>query len=219
LDRVFANFHIDNDFYIMLFLFLLITILISTLIVVFVTKIHTLSIILDKAKEIDRAKEERLSFLNKAWNDAKINNIKLKKDLKHLEETKKKFQNAEKILSKLQEQIIEQEKEHLDELHQKKTLHDKLKINYKIIMEQLEKAEEELFVVKKSYEELKEQNFLLYAQKRRLESRFSKEQKHTLKKMNTIEEHRGELEDELTQLTSKIFKGNHKEFSHKRLSK
>ena len=156
MERVFANFQIDNDFYVMLFLFLLITIIISTLIVVFVTKIQTLSAILEQAKEIDRAKEERLSFLNMAWNDEKIENIKLKEELKYLENSKEKLQRTEKIVIKLQEQIIEQEKEHVDELHAQKILYDEVKIHYKIMIEQLEKAEEEAFVVKKAYEELKE---------------------------------------------------------------
>ncbi|SFV57205.1 DNA recombination protein RmuC [hydrothermal vent metagenome] len=219
MDRVFANFHIDNDFYIMLFLFLLITIIISTLIVVFVTKIHTLSIILEQAKKIDRAKEERLSFLNRALNNEKIDNIKLKEDLKYLENSKKKLQNSEKTVSKLQEQIIEQEKEHLDELYEKKTLHDKLKIHYRITIEQLEKAEEELFIVKRMNEELTEQKSLLYRQNRELKMKFSGNQKHSIKKINMINEHQDKFKDEFTQLTSKLFKANPKEFNYKRLNK
>ena len=221
MDRVFANFQIDNDFYVMLFLFLLITIIISTVIVVFVTKIQTLSVILEQAKEIDRAKEERLSFLNTVWNDEKIDNIKLKEELKYLENSKEKLYRAEKIVTKLQEQIIEQEKEHVDELHARKTLYDEVKIHYKIMTEQLEKAEEEAFVVKKSYEELKEQNSLLYTQNRELEIKFSEQQKQTVEKMNMMEEHRGELKEEFAELASKIFEGNSKEFtklSHESLS-
>ena len=210
MDRVFANFQIDNDFYVMMFLFLLITIIISTVIVVFLTKIHTLSTILERAKEIDRAKEERLSFLNTVWNDEKIRNIKLQEELKYLEGSKEKLQYAEKIVTKLQEQIIEQEKEHVDELHAKKTLYDEVRIHYKIIIEQLEKAEEEAFVVKKSYEELKEQNSLLYTQNRELEIKLSEQQKQTVEKMIMMEEHRGELKEEFAELASKIFEGNSK---------
>ena len=218
MDRVFANFHIDNDFYIMLFLFLLITIIISTLIVVFVTKIHTLSIILEQAKKIDLAKEERLSFLNRALNNEKIDNIKLKEDLKSLENSKKKLKNAEKIVSKLQEQIISQEKEHLDELYERKTFHDRLQLHYRRTVEQLEKAEEELFIVKRNNEELKEENSLLYRENRELKMKFLGNQKRSIKKINMIDEHQDKFKDEFAQLTSKIFKANPKEFAHKRLS-
>ena len=213
MDRVFANFQIDNDFYVMMFLFLLITIIISTVIVVFLSKIQTLSAILEQAKEIDRAKEERLSFLNTAWNDEKINNIKLQGELKYLKNSKEKLQNAEKIVTKLQEQIIEQEKEHVDELHVKKTLYDDVRIHYEIMTEQLEKAEEEAFVIKKSYEDLKEQNSLLYTKNRELEIKFSEQEKQNVEKMNMMEEHRGELKEEFVELASKIFEGNSKEFT------
>jgi len=202
MDRVFANFHIDNNFYVMLFLFLLITILISTVIVIFLTRIQTLSAILEQAKAIDKAKEKRLSFLNRAWNDEKIENIKLQEELKYLEGSREKFINAEKIVNKLQEQIIEQEKEHVDELYEKKTLYDKLKIHYKIMIDQLEKAEEELFVVKRFNEELKEKISKLYTKNRELEIKFSEQHKH-----------RGELKDEFTEFASKFFEGNSKDFT------
>jgi DNA recombination protein RmuC len=221
MDRVFANFQIDNDFYIMLFLFLLITMIISTVIVVFLSKIQTLSVILEQAKEIDRAKEERLSFLNTVWNDEKINNIKLKEELKYLENSKEKLGQAEKILSTLQEQIIEQEKEHVDEVHASRTRYDELKIHYKILIEQLEKSEEELFVIKRSHEELKEKSTLLYTQKRELEIKFSEQQKQTVEKIEMMESHRGELKEEFAELASKIFEGNSKaftKFSHESLS-
>jgi len=199
MDRVFANFHMDDDFYVMLFIFLLITMLISTVIVIFLTKIQTLSTILEKAKAIDKAKEKRLAFLNMAWNDEKIENIKLKEELKYLEGSREKFINAEKIVNKLQEQIIEQEKEHVDELYEKKTLYDKLKIHYRLMIEQLEKAEEELFVVKRLNEELKEKFSILYSKNRKLEIKF-------------LEQNRGKLKDEFTEFTSKFFEGNSKDF-------
>jgi len=176
-------------------------------------KLQTLSAILEEAKAIDQAKEKRLSFLNTAWNDERIYNIKLQEELKYLEGSKEKLINSEKIVTKLQEQIIEQEKEHLDELYARKTLYDELKIHYKIMIEQLEKAEEEAFVVKKAYEDLKEQNSLLYTTNRELEIKFSEEKKHTIEKIHMMEEHRGELKEEFSEFASKIFEGNSKDFT------
>jgi predicted nucleic acid-binding Zn-ribbon protein len=213
LERVFAGFQIDNDFYVMLFLFLLITVVISTIIVVFVSKIQTLTAILERAKEIDQAKEERLSFLDEALTTEKIRNVKLIEEIKYLENGKKKFQNFEQVTTRLQEQIIRQEKEHVDELHLQKKFLDELTIHHKIAIDQLEKLEEELFLIKKFQENLKEKNSLLYTKKRELEIKLSEQQKQTAEKMRMMAEHRGDLKEEFSELASKIFEGNSKELT------
>ncbi len=196
----------------MLFLFLLITLIISTIIVIFVSKIQTLSAILERAKEIDQAKEERLSFLDEALTIEKINNVKLIEELKYLENSKVEFQNSEKIVKRLQEQIINQEKAHVDEIHMQKNLLDELQIHHKIAIEHLEKIEEELFLVKRAYEELKEKNNLLYTKNRELTVQLSEQQKQMKEKINMMQEHRGELKEEFSELASKIFKRDRKEF-------
>ena len=215
MDRVFAGFQIDNDFYVMVFLFLLITVVISTVIVVFLTKIQTLTAILERAKEIDRAKEERLSFLDEALTNQKIDNVKLKGELRYLENSRERCHHAERIVATLQEQIISQEKEHVDEVHLQKTTIDELQIHHKISIEQIEKVEEELFMMKRSYEELKEKSTRLYAQNIELEIKLSEQQKQTKEKIQMMVEHRGELKEEFSELASKIFEGNTKEFSSK----
>jgi len=212
LDRVFAGFQIDNDFYVMLFLFLLITVVISTVIVVFLTKIQTLTSILERAKDIDRAKEERLSFLDESLTSEKIRNIKLQEELKYLENSKEELHIAEDMIVRLQEHVINQEKEHVDEVHLQKNLLDELQIHHKISTEQLEKLEEELFVTKRSNEELKDRNNLLYTKNRELEIKLSEQQKQMAEKVKMMEAHRGELKDEFSELASKIFEGNSKEF-------
>jgi len=211
MDRVFSNFQMDSNFYIMLFLFLLITMIISTLIVVFMIKIQALNSILERAKEIDKAKENRLSFLNSAWNDAIMLNAKLKEELKQFETLKVKFKQAQKIITRFQEKVITQEREHVDEVHRNRTAFDKLRIHHQVLIEHLEKAEEEAFVAKKSCEDLKEKNRILYTEKRELEIKLSEQYKQTIEKIHMMEEHRGELKEEFSELASKIFKGNTKE--------
>ena len=217
MDRVFAGFRIDNDFYVMLFLFLLITVVITTIIVVFVSKIENLKAILESAKEIDKAKESRLSFLDDVLTTEKIENIKLKEELNHLENSERRLDYTKKIVKKLQEQVINQEKEHLDQAHNQKKVIDKLKIHYRLSIEQLEKVEEELFLLKRSYEELKDRNSRLYTQKRELEVKLLEQQKQTKEKMQMMEEHRGDLKEEFSELASKIFEGNPKEFNKEHL--
>jgi DNA recombination protein RmuC len=197
----------------MLFLFLLITVVISTVIVVFVTKIQALTSILERAKEIDRAKEDRLTFLDEALTTQKIENVKIKEELKYREDSQQRCKSAEKTVRTLQEQIINQEKEHVDEVHRQKTLIDELQIHHKISIEQLERVEEELFLLKRSYEELKEKNAILYTKNRELEIKLSEQQKQSDAKIQMMEEHRGELKEEFSELASKIFKGNSKELS------
>ena len=212
MERVFAGFQIDNDFYIMVFLFLLITIVITTVIVVFLSKIQTLTAILEQAKEIDQAKEERLSFLDEALTQEKIENIRIKEELKYLENSEKRLRDREKLVATLQNQIIHQEKEHVDEVHLQKNTLDELQIHYKISNEQLEKLEEELFLIKRSHEELKDKNNVLYTRNRELKIKLSEQYKQMKEKMHMMQEHRGDLKEEFSELASKIFKGNSKEF-------
>lgn len=213
MERVFAGFQIDNDFYVMVFLFLLITVVITTVIVVFLSKIQTLTAILERAKEIDQAKEERLSFLDDALTLEKIENIKIKEELKYLENSEKRLKDREKLIAILQNQIINQEKEHVDEVHSQKNTLDELKIHYKISNEQLEKVEEELFLIKRAYEELKDKNNLLYTRNRELEMKLSEQYKQMEDRKHMMAEHRGDLKEEFSELASKIFEGNSKEFT------
>lgn len=174
MDRVFANFQIDNDFYLIAFLFLLITMIISILITVFVSRIEALRGIIEQAKEVDKAKEERLSFLNCALNDEKILNVKLKNRLKEFESIQEHFMVSKSILARLQNQIIEQEKEHLDDLQKNKLTIDKLRVNNRVLTDEIEKLEESDFMVKKSYDELKERYKILYLENRELKMELSK---------------------------------------------
>ena len=213
MDRVFANFEIGNDFYVMLFLFLLITIIISTVIVVFLSKINTLSAILEQAKEIDRAKEERLSFLDEALASEKMQNFSIRKELEYLEEHRDKLQIAELELHTLKEKKAQEEKEHIDDIHAQKSRLEQLQIHHKILNEHFERLEEEHFLLKKSHEDILEKNRVLQNENGELSVKFSEQQKQNVEKLKMMEEHRGELKEEFAQLASKIFEGNSKEFS------
>lgn len=174
MDRVFANFQIDTNFYIIAFLFLLITMIVSILIIIFINRIETLRGLVEHAKEIDRAKEERLSFLNTALNEEKLLNVKLKGKLKEFNGLQNEFVTSQSIVRKLQNQIIEQEDEHLDEFQKTKLTIDKLRVNNRVLTNDIEKLEEFNFNIKKNYEELKERYKILYLENRELKIELKK---------------------------------------------
>ena len=195
--------------------------IISTVIVISVSKIQTLTAILDRAKEIDHAKEERIAFLDESLSEEKMQNFTMKRELEHCTDIKERFHLTERTLSKLRETVTFQEKEHMDEIHAQKSVLDKLRIHHKLSIEQLERIEEEYFLLRQSNEHLMDNNNLLHTQNRELEVRFSEQKKQNIEKMKMMEEHRTELKEEFSELASKIFEGNSKEFtklSHESLS-
>jgi DNA recombination protein RmuC len=210
LDKVFANFQIDNDFYLIVFLFLLITMIISTVIVISVSKIQTLTAILERAKEIDHAKEERIAFLDEHLSEEKMQNFTMKRELEHFEDMKERFHLSERTLSKLRNELNQKEKKYIDKIHAQKSVLDELRIHHKLSIEQLERIEEEYFLLRQSNEHLMDNNNLLHTQNRELEVRFSEQKKQNIEKIQMMEEHRGELKEEFSELASKIFESNSK---------
>jgi len=192
----------------MVFLFLLITMIISTVIVFFLTKVRTLEAILERAKEIDRAKEERLAFLDASLSQEKMKSFAQEKDLYYFEAHKEKLQSAKKSIAELQETILSQERKYIDEIHAQKGVLDELKIRYQLLNQQSEKVEEELYLLKQSNEHLLDNNNLLYTQKRELEIKLDEQYKQMNEKMQMMENHRGDLKEEFAELATKIFESN-----------
>ncbi len=207
MDRVFANFQIDSNFYIILFLFLLISMIISILIILFINRIETLRGLVEHAKEIDRAKEERVSFLNSALNEEKLLNVKLKNELKDFSSIQNRFITSESIVQKLQNQIIEQEDEHLNELQKNRLTIDRLRVNHRVLTDEIERIEESNFIVKKSYEELKERYKILYLENRELKmelSKFIKNNKINNQTDNREDKNRNFFESEADKLRKNV---------------
>jgi len=197
----------------MLFLFLLITIIISTVIVVFLSKIQTLTAILERAKEIDQAKEERISFLDDALMEEKIHSFQLQKEMEYYEEKKKEFELSDKKSKELTQELIKQEKENLALNHEQKSSFEQLKIHYEILEESNEVLKDNHEILKTKTENLLDEYNILNTKNRELEVKFSEQNKQNVEKIKMMENHRGELKEEFSQLASKIFEGNSKEFS------
>lgn len=195
----------------MLFLFLLITIIISTVIVVFLTKIQTLTAILERAKEIDNAKEERIAFLDDVLMEEKIHSFQIQKELEFLEGSKENLEISQLNLSKLKEQLVYQEKDYLEFSHEQKSILEQLKIHYEILEESHDKVDEKYLALKQRNEDLFDEYNLLNKKYGALEVKFSEQQKQNSEKMQMMENHRGEFKEDFSQLASKIFEGNSKE--------
>ena len=203
----------NNEFFIILGLFLLITFLISTIIVIFLSKIKTLTSILDRAKEIDNAKDAKIALIDKSWTEEKILNIDLKRELEFFSKSKEQLRLSEETISRLKEQIVNEEKEHIEITLAQKNSIDQAAIHFDLLEKNYYKLLENHELSKKRNESLVNDNNRLNMQIRESAVEIREQKKQNLEKMQMMKEHKGELKEEFSQLASKIFEGNSKDFS------
>jgi hypothetical protein len=199
----------------MLFLFLLITIIISTLIVIFLSKIQALTAILEYAKEIDHAKEERIAFLDDALMEEKIHSFQIQKEVEYLEESKENLEISQKNLIRLKKQLVYKEKDYLEFSHEQTSSLEQLQIHYEILEESHDKVDEKYLALKLRNEDLFDEYNQLNAKYGALEVRFFEQQKKNSEKIQMMDEYKGELKEGFSQLASKIFEGNSKKITLK----
>ena len=202
-----------NEFYIGIGLFLLITILISTIIVIFLSKIHRLEAILDQAKAIDNAKEERLAEFYEAFQVERTKNMSSEKELEYLSESKEKLEEHEQKVEELKERLVKESQEHLEALHEQKSALEQLNVHYELLEQTYIKQEESHALLMKRNEALVDDNNKLNLKNRETEIQVREQQKQNQEKMKMMQEHRGEIKEEFAQLAAKVFEGNSKEFS------
>ncbi len=213
MDKLLTNFEMNNEFFIILGLFLLITFLISTIIVIFLSKIKTLTSILERAKEIDDAKDAKIALIDKAWTEEKILNIDLKRELEFFAESKESLRLSEETISRLKEQIVNEEKEHIEITLAQKNSIDQAAIHFDLLEKDYHKLLEKHELSKKRNENLVNDNNRLNMQLRESAVEVREQKKQNLEKIQMMKEHKGELKEEFTLLASKIFEGNSKDFS------
>ena len=203
----------NNEFFVLLGLFLLITFLISTIIVIFISKIKTLTAILEQARAIDHAKEEKIALLDSSLQEEKMNNFDLKREVEYFSKSKEKLQESEETISKLKESLVDQSKEHLESIHNQKNAFDQLKVRFDLLEQSYNKLDEKYALLKKRNESLVDANNSLHTQVREVEVQVREQQKRNSEKLQMMQEHRSELKEEFAQLASKVFEGNSKDFS------
>ena len=203
----------DNEFFVIMGLFLLITFLISTIIVVFLSRIKTLTSILDQAKEIDYAKEEKIFFLDEALQEEKITNVDLKRELEYFEKSKEKLTLAKKTIDELKDEMVDQSKESIENIHNQKSLYEQIKVRHDLLLTDHEKLDEQFILLQKRNETLVDDNNKLHTRVREVEVKVTEQKKQNSEKLQMMKEHRGELKEEFAHIAAKIFEGNSKEFS------
>ncbi len=194
-------------------LFLLITVLISTIIVLFIGRINRLEAILDQAKAIDNAKEERLSEFYEAFQEERKKTAKLERDLEEFSQTKERLKEMKAKVEGLKERLFKEREEHLTELHKSQSALEQLNVHYELLEQTYLKQEESYHLLQKRNEALVEENNRLNLSVRETQIQMEEQQKQTQEKLKMLEEHRGEIREEFAQLASKVFESNSKNFS------
>ena len=202
-----------SEIYIGIGLFLLITILISTIIVLFLSKINRLEAILEHAKAIDNAKEERLTEFYEAFQDERSKNMELERELKYLSNAKENLEEAEKKIEELKERRVNESHLHLKAMHEQKAALEQLNVHYELLEESYRKLEESHNLLSKRNEALVDDNNKLHLKNREMEIQIREQQKQNQEKMKMLNEHRGEIKEEFAELAAKVLAGNSKEFS------
>jgi len=203
----------SNEVVIAIGLFLLITILISTIIVIFLSKITRLETILEQAKAIDNAKEERLTEFYEAFQEERKKSTALEKELEYLSQSKEKLDEYTLKIEALKEELVNEKTDSLKALHEEESALEQLNVHYELLEQTHHKLEEELVLLKKRNETLVDDNNRLHLQVRESQIKVSEQQKQNQEKMQMMQEHRGEIKEEFAQLAAKVFEGNSKEFS------
>ncbi len=154
MSTFFSDFQINTEFYILVGIFFTLTLLITIIIVVFLTKIKSLKNILYQAKDIDEAKKAKIAKLEKELNSEKKKSEELSRELRFLPKNKERLEESMEYISVLKEQIKKGEKEHIKELNKQKLEFEQLSVHYELLNKSYIKLGER-------YKRLKDRNDIL----------------------------------------------------------
>jgi len=136
LEELVADFELNTEFFLVLGLFFTITLIITIVIVFFMTKVETLSAFLLQAKEMDEEKTTRILALERALKEEKTVVLRLEKELVRLREAQAKIEILSEHIDHLKNDLALQVREHrLFSLHQEKR-YAKLKEHYDLLVKE-----------------------------------------------------------------------------------
>ena len=204
MDKVFANFQMDAEFFILMSLFFAISFLITIIIVYFLSKINSLNSILDQAKDIDEAKIARISTLKTELKEEKIRSEDYRRELMFIQRNEDKLKNALKNVDILQNELKEETEGHTEAMHRLKIDFNQLSVHYELLNNSYSKLEESHQKISDKNEKLIEENNQFHTQLRESEVRISEQEKQNTEKMEMMKEHRTELKKEFELLASKV---------------
>jgi len=208
LDKVFANFQLNTEFFIALGLFFTITLIISIIIVFFITKIRTLNYFLEQAKEIDELKIAKISALEMEIQEEKLTIIALEKEQDQLIQAKERIVELSNHIDHLKSDLALQVREHTEHTHHQEKRYAELRIHYAHLEETHQRLSLEHQQLQSRYERLLQENTLLQTALRESEVELREKQRETTEKIELMREHRSELKEEFEHLASRILESN-----------
>ena len=168
-------------------LFLLITVLISSIIVIFISKIHRLESILDQAKVINDVKEERLSEFYEAFQEERKKTTELEKELEEFSRTKDKIKEFKVKVEELKEVLLKEREEHRILFYQEQSALEQLQLHYELLEQTYLKQERGYSLLQKRNEVLVKENNMLHLSVRKIQIQMEEQEK-----LKMLKQHRGE---------------------------
>jgi chromosome segregation ATPase len=155
---VFANFQLDAEFFILISIFFAISLLITIIIVFFVTKVNSLHKILEQAKEIDEAKILQISLLKAELEEERIKSTDLGRELLFIQKNEERLKDALKSVDTLRSELRGESEALTESMYRLKIDFNQLSIHYELLNNSYTKLED-------SHNKLQDRNEILVKEK------------------------------------------------------
>ena len=189
MDKLFSYFQLNStQLFITIGIFLIISLVITIIIVFFVSEINRLNVILNKAREIDKYKIAKIASLEEELKEAQSKILKLNKELKFLPKNRYKLKDAMNTIEELKEKLYTSSQNYLQKLHQEEIDFENLSVRYELLNNSYIKLENDYNKLKDKYEYLLEENTNLHIKLRESFIKISEQEKHIdrIRVINTI---------------------------------
>ena len=193
MDKVFANFQMDAEFFILMSLVFAISSLITIIIVYFLSKINSLNTILDQAKEIDEAKIAKISLLEATLKEEQDKSENFRRELMFIQNNEKRLKSVLVDVDFLQEELKDETDAHTESMHRLKIDFKQLSVHYKLLNNSYTKLEDSYLRLQKRNEKLINENNQFHTQLRETEVIIYEQEKQNSQRLNIRKEHNREL--------------------------
>ena len=158
MDKILSSFEFNSEFFVMIGIFLIISLIITIIIVFFVSEVNRLNAILNKAKEIDKYKIAKIDKLEKELEEARYKISELNRELKFLPKNRYKLKDAMQTIDKLKEELYSKSQEYITRLHQEEIDFENLSVRYELLNKNYVELEDRYYEIKDKYESLLQEN-------------------------------------------------------------
>ncbi len=166
MNSIFSIFSTNTEFLVFITLFFTLTLSISIIVVIFLTKIKTLNSILAQAKEIDSAKIKKIEMLERELEEQKRISRELDIELRFMPRNKKRLNDAIDYIRDLKDKLQKKSVEHSNILNKLRVDFEQLKIHYDLLQKSYNRLQDRYNDLKRKNEELIEDNNTLHVKLR-----------------------------------------------------